>query len=379
MADEGGNAVFTVTLSAVSGRDVTVNYATADGSAAAGSDYTAANGILTIAAGIPTGTVEVTTLTDDDSSESEETFTLTLTNPSNATLGTNFTGTGRIRNLAPPAAPTGLSATAGNRYVTLAWNAPASGAVITHHEYRYKTDSDYQDNWKTIPHSATGGFNEDGFTVTKLANDTAHTFQLHAVNDDGVSAAVESSAVTPSGSGRIVESITMRRYDGQDGHPYGVGDEMVFVVKFSQNIRCADATSLKVRFNLGSATKEASSYAGAGTDTWWYRYTVQEDDVDSDGIEIPAGSQALPDRYYSDNGCNNVFDESGIKAQGPFPDRKVDGVYPSLDSAAVNGPSWSSSGTRRCATTPSPPRGTSRSPSPAPAGRSAAWQSRAAR
>ena len=337
MADEGGNAVFTVTLSAVSGRDVTVNYATADGSAAAGSDYTAANGILTIAAGIPTGTVEVTTLTDDDSSESEETFTLTLTNPSNATLGTNFTGTGRIRNLAPPAAPTGLSATAGNRYVTLAWNAPASGAVITHHEYRYKTDSDYQDNWKTIPHSATGGFNEDGFTVTKLANDTAHTFQLHAVNDDGVSAAVESSAVTPSGSGRIVESITMRRYDGQDGHPYGVGDEMVFVVKFSQNIRCADATSLKVRFNLGSATKEASSYAGAGTDTWWYRYTVQEDDVDSDGIEIPAGSQALPDRYYSDNGCNNVFDESGIKAQGPFPDRKVDGVYPSLDSAAVNG------------------------------------------
>ena len=236
-----------------------------------------------------------------------------------------------------PAAPTGFSATKGNRYVTLAWNPPASGADITHHEYRFKTDGSYPDDWETIPHSATGGFNEDGFTVTKLANDTAHTFQLRAVNAGGGSTAVESSAVTPSGSGRIVESITMRRYDGQDGHPYGVGDEMVFVVKFSQKVACADATSLKVRFNLGSATKEASSYAGAGTDTWWYRYTVQEDDVDSDGIEIPAGSQALPDRYYSDNGCNNVFDETGIKAQGPLPDRKVDGVYPSLDSAAVNG------------------------------------------
>ena len=236
-----------------------------------------------------------------------------------------------------PDAPTGFSATKGNRYVTLAWDAPASGANITHHEYHYKTDGSYPDDWKTIPYSATGGFNEDGFTVTKLANDTAHTFELRAVNAGGGSTAVESSAVTPSGSGRIVESITMRRYDGQDGHPYGVGDEMVFVVKFSQKVACADATSLKVRFNLGSATKEASSYAGAGTDTWWYRYTVQEDDVDSDGIEIPAGSQALPDRYYSDNGCNNVFDETGIKAQGPLPDRKVDGVYPSLDSAAVNG------------------------------------------
>ncbi len=337
MADEGDKAAFTVTLSAVSGRDVTVDYATADGGAAAGSDYTAANGMLTIAAGNPTGTVEVTTLTDDDSSESEETFTVTLSNPSNATLGTNFTATGRIRNLAPPAAPTGLSATAGNRSVALSWDTPASDADITRHEFRYKTDGSYPDDWKTIPHSATGGFNEDGFTVTKLANDTAHTFQLRAVNDDGVSAAVESSAVTPSGSGRIVESITMRRYDGQDGHPYGVGDEIVFVVKFSQIVACANNASLKVRFNLGSATKEASSYAGAGTDSWWYRYTVQEDDVDSDGIEIPAGSQALPDRYYSDNGCNNVFDESGIKAQGPFPDRKVDGVYPTLDSAAVNG------------------------------------------
>ena len=55
MADEGDKAAFTVTLSAVSGRDVTVDYATADGGAAAGSDYTAANGMLTIAAGIPDG------------------------------------------------------------------------------------------------------------------------------------------------------------------------------------------------------------------------------------------------------------------------------------------------------------------------------------
>ena len=239
----------------------------------------------------------------------------------------------------PPAAPTGLSATADNRRVALAWNVQASDAVITHHEYRYKTDSDYQDNWKTIPYSAPGGFNEDGFTVTGLDNGTAHTFQLRAVNAGGESDAVESSAVTPSGSGRIVESITMRRNDGQDGHPYGVGDEMVFVVKFSQNVACVSNASLKVRFNLGSATKEAGSYTGAGTDTRWYRYTVQEDDVDSDGIEIPAGPTALPDTYYqsASNNCSNPFDESGIQAQGPFPNRKVDGVYPSLDSAAVSG------------------------------------------
>ena len=237
-----------------------------------------------------------------------------------------------------PAAPTGFSATKGNRYVTLAWDTPASDADITHHEYRFKTDGSYPDDWKTIPHSATGGFNEDGFTVTKLTNDTAHTFELRAVNAGGGSTAVESSAVTPSGSGRIVESITMRRNDGQDGDPYGVGDEIRFVVQFSQNVICVPtAPNHKVRFNLGSATKDAGGYAGGQSSTHWYRYTVEEDDVDSDGIEIPAGPQALPDSYYAVTGCSNIFDETGIKAQGPFPDRKVDGVYPSLDSAAVNG------------------------------------------
>ena len=292
-------------------------------------EYLDANGMMIADAGTEDGrqvalaagenVIQVKVTAQDDTAT--QTYTVTVTRAA----------------VEPPAAPTGLSATAGNGRVALAWNAQASDAVITHHEYRYKTDSDYQDNWKAIPFSAPGGFNEDGFTVTGLDNGTAHTFQLRAQGAGGEGDAAESSAVTPSGSGYTVNSIELRRYDGQDGEPYGIGDEMVFVVKFSQNIRCVSNESLKVRFNLGSATKEAGSYAGTGTDTRWYRYTVQEDDVDSDGIEIPAGSQALPDRYYSDDGCNNVFDESGIKAQGPFPDRKVDGVYPSLASAVVDG------------------------------------------
>ena len=44
-------AVFAVTLSAVSTHDVTVDYATADGTARAGADYNAAQGTLPIPAG----------------------------------------------------------------------------------------------------------------------------------------------------------------------------------------------------------------------------------------------------------------------------------------------------------------------------------------
>jgi len=80
---------FTVTLSAPANGNVDVAYSTSDGSATAGSDYTAvSNGTLTIPAGSTSATIAIAVLGDTDT-ESNETFTVTLSDPSaNATLGT---------------------------------------------------------------------------------------------------------------------------------------------------------------------------------------------------------------------------------------------------------------------------------------------------
>ena len=93
---EGAVLVFTATLSHASSRTVTVDYATSDVTAVAGSDYTAASGTLTFNAGDTSQTVQVTVLTDSED-ESQETLTLTLSNPSQATLD-DATGTGTIEN-----------------------------------------------------------------------------------------------------------------------------------------------------------------------------------------------------------------------------------------------------------------------------------------
>jgi hypothetical protein len=76
---------FTVQLSAASGRTVTVDYHTADGTAEAPADYTAASGTLTFAPGVTTRTVDVAVI-GDTLDESDETFTLVLAAPSGATL-----------------------------------------------------------------------------------------------------------------------------------------------------------------------------------------------------------------------------------------------------------------------------------------------------
>ena len=87
---------FAVSLSAASTQTVTVNYATADGTAAAGSDYQAASGTVTFAPGETQKTV-VVTVYGDTAVEADETFSLRLSSPANATLGTSQ-GTGTILN-----------------------------------------------------------------------------------------------------------------------------------------------------------------------------------------------------------------------------------------------------------------------------------------
>ena len=107
------------------------------------------------------------------------------------------TVTMRLREL--PDAPTGFEAAVGNAQVPLTWDAPASGANITRHEFRYKTGGgSYPTTWTPIATSAPGGTNEASFTVTGLTNEIAHTFELRAVNDSGGSAAEEDGPVTPT-------------------------------------------------------------------------------------------------------------------------------------------------------------------------------------
>ena len=97
----GATLDFAVTLSRASASTVTVDYATSDGSATAGQDYTSVSGTLTFNAGETAKTVSAPVL-DDAHDDGGETLTLTLSNPSggNAYLA-DGTATGTIENADP--------------------------------------------------------------------------------------------------------------------------------------------------------------------------------------------------------------------------------------------------------------------------------------
>ncbi|MGI9286665.1 MAG: DUF5666 domain-containing protein, partial [Pseudomonadales bacterium] len=97
---EGTVVNMTVTRSGGNAGVVSVDYAIADGTAVSGSDYTAVNGslsgTLTYADQMSGNQTIGIAITDDDAAEGPESFTVTLSNVSSATLGANASATVNI-------------------------------------------------------------------------------------------------------------------------------------------------------------------------------------------------------------------------------------------------------------------------------------------
>jgi hypothetical protein len=93
--ESGATATFTVSLDQAGDVDVSLDYATTDGSAVQPGDYTATSGTLTILAVSNSGTISVPIL-EDALVENDETFTVTLSNVVGPGVLADATGIGTI-------------------------------------------------------------------------------------------------------------------------------------------------------------------------------------------------------------------------------------------------------------------------------------------
>ncbi len=129
---EGGAPalVFTVSLNTASGVPVTLDFATADGTATSGADYTATAGSLTFAPGETTKTITVPVLNDALYEPTAETLTVSLSNVVDATVAAaSATGTINDDEPMPSLSVTGATVTEGNAGTTnLVFTVSLSGA-----------------------------------------------------------------------------------------------------------------------------------------------------------------------------------------------------------------------------------------------------------
>lgn len=104
-SENAGQIQFNVTLSGSTASSASVSYALSNGTASAGSDYTNSSGTLTFAGGTTTLPVLVS-INDDGVDESNETFTLILSSPNNASIADGSATATIIDNDDPAALPT---------------------------------------------------------------------------------------------------------------------------------------------------------------------------------------------------------------------------------------------------------------------------------
>ena len=140
----------------------------------------------------------------DITGSDKDTTTHTL---SNLTNGTTYTvevraSRGTVRGAVssdsatpnlPPAAPGGLSSTAGDGLVDLSWTDP-SDTSITKYQTRHKAGSGAFNAWADIPSSGSG---TTSYQVTGLTNDTTYTIEVRAVRSGPLYGAASSTTATP--------------------------------------------------------------------------------------------------------------------------------------------------------------------------------------
>lgn len=204
---EGANSAFTVTKTGSTSNSCTVNYATANGTATAGSDYTATSGTLTFTSAQTSQIVNVPTI-DDSVVESAETFTMALSSPGGgATVGTPGTATATINDNDSSGPSFSVNDVLASEGGTLIFTVTKTGS----------TSSTTTVNYATAPDTATSGsdYTPTSGTLTFAPTDTTKTVSVVTVQDTlvendetlfvNLSGATGATISDPQGLGTIID------------------------------------------------------------------------------------------------------------------------------------------------------------------------------
>ena len=290
--ESGGALAFVVRLDRAAEETVTVRYATFDGTARAGEDYTEAQGTLEFLAGETEKTVTVAVAVDEVA-EDDETLTLVLTDAVGAGIaGAVATGTIRETALVANADPTGLPVVSGAARVGAALTASVEGIA----------DADGLEGavfaWQWV--SNDGNVDSDiadatGTAYTPVLADAGKTLAVRVTfTDDGGTGETLTSAATASVAPLEV-SFGAAAYTAAEG---GAGAEVA--VRLSgdpgQDVTIALTATPGGGAEAADYTAPASvTFTAGGALTQTIEVTAVADEAAEDGESVALAFGELPE------------------------------------------------------------------------------------
>lgn len=260
VAENGGQATIDLTLSHASDTAVTVNYATANGTAVAGSDYTAIPATtMTFNPGEISKSFNVAIL-DDVAAEPDETVQLSLSNPSvNATLGAQATATLTILDDTQPSVRFSSAAfneleNAGFATITVELSVPFSGEVSVNYATADNTavaGSDYEASNGTLTFAP--GITSQNFTVNLIDNAES---DVSKVVDLALSNPVNAVLSAPSAAALTITDDEGMPTVALEAATYQ-GDENDGMVTITINLSSPSAQTVSVAYTTSDGTAVA--------------------------------------------------------------------------------------------------------------------------
>jgi serralysin len=289
-------ATFIVSLTFPVVSTQSLSYTTVDGSAAAGSDYTAAAGVLTFAAGESSKTI-VVTLNPDSLEESDESFSLVLSAPSEGLEIEDGTGTGTIVNddvapNVPPVANVSATPTSGTTPLTVQFTGSGStdsDGTIVSYAWTFGDGGTANTANPSRTYTATGTFTAT-LTVTDNRGATnSRSVQIVVQPNANLVvfvAGLTMQAVPAPGGNAAQATVTVRRPDGQPVSGVTVTGKWTGSVKGSvtgttDGAGNAVMTSKSLRRG-GTVTFEVTALAKTG-----YTYDASRNVVSKQTVVVP--------------------------------------------------------------------------------------------
>ena len=183
----------------------------------------------------------------------------------------------------------------------------------------------------TVTDAAGNVWNEEDRRLTPLPAQRQQDVDA-SLSDDGDPMVVKTDGV------RFVVRTAMRTEPCRSGPPrstrYGLGEVICVEVEFNETVYASGSPTLALE--IGAARRRAQLAEGSGSDTLEFRYTVQANDRDVDGVTI--GPDALVGGTIVDAAGNEAVREFEPVSAEDDPKITVDGIAPTAVRVAITNP-----------------------------------------